>query len=342
MAATFAAAAAARRTNAILRPGTARMLRSARIVLAVLFFGACELEGVAAPPSEDIVVVEAVLRAGTIEQHILLHRSLEGRTIRGEPGARVSVTSGSGREVVYGQVEMSECLLDDPAEWGIDDLEVEATCYRSPADAGRFVVPGEQYDLRIETTSGGILRGRTTVPRAFGFNVPDVALDPESFSVTCNLPTHPFTLTWTRSEDAWAYVTSLRLTGWGQDLRDAGVEVPDPLDLSGVSVSAADTSLLFPANLGLFQRFDLDQRVLLALQQGLPPATLAELVIIAADRNYVNWIRGGRFNPSGNVRGSSVAGDGVGVFGSVIPLTIRSPGVVGQMLAEPPAACPMP
>lgn len=39
--------------------------------------------------------------------------------------------------------------------------------------------------------------------------------------------------------------------------------------------------------------------------------------IAAGDRNYVNWLRGGRFNPSGMIRVPSVHGDGTGVFGSV-------------------------
>jgi hypothetical protein len=42
--------------------------------------------------------------------------------------------------------------------------------------------------------------------------------------------------------------------------------------------------------------------------------------VAAADRNYINGVRGGSFNPSGPVRISSVVGDAVGVFGSLVPL----------------------
>jgi hypothetical protein len=45
---------------------------------------------------------------------------------------------------------------------------------------------------------------------------------------------------------------------------------------------------------------------------------VADVVIAAADRNYVNWERGGNFNPSGLVRIGSVRGDGFGVFGSLV------------------------
>jgi hypothetical protein len=149
------------------------------------------------------------------------------------------------------------------------------------------------------------------------------------------LPDSAFSLTWGRSEGAWSYVTSLTLRNWGDDLREQGVEVPEPLELVGVSVSAADTSLLFPTNLGVFQRAEFDQRVLLALQEGIPTGADATLAVLAADRNYTNAIRGGRFNPSGNVRISSIVGDAVGVFGSVVPLVIHSP----ASGSNPPRAC---
>jgi hypothetical protein len=47
------------------------------------------------------------------------------------------------------------------------------------------------------------------------------------------------------------------------------------------------------------------------------------LTVAAVDRNYVNGVRGGSFNPSGRVRVSSVTGDGEGVFGSLVPLTLE-------------------
>ena len=54
------------------------------------------------------------------------------------------------------------------------------------------------------------------------------------------------------------------------------------------------------------------------LQGGLPAGSTAELAITAVDRNYVNWARGGNFNPSGQVRIPSLSGDGTGVFGSTV------------------------
>jgi hypothetical protein len=67
----------------------------------------------------------------------------------------------------------------------------------------------------------------------------------------------------------------------------------------------------------VFERFQYDSDLLLAIRDGFPDFTLVELVLAAADRNWVNSVRGGNFNPSGLVRISTVVGDGVGVFASL-------------------------
>ncbi|NIR36178.1 MAG: hypothetical protein GWN02_08535, partial [Gemmatimonadetes bacterium] len=92
----------------------------------------------------------------------------------------------------------------------------------------------------------------------------------------------------------------------------------DPLYLLGLSVSVADTTITFPSEFGVFNRLDLDQDVAVRLQRGLPAGVSAEVTITAVDRNYVNWARGGSFNPSGQVRVPSLRGDGTGVFGSTV------------------------
>lgn len=306
------------------------------LVLAMILAAGCELDEVAAPPSEDLLVVEAVLRAGANRQYILLHHSLLGGTIRGEPGATISVTPEGGAPVLFEAAGQGDCFVPGSDGWMSEELTMSASCYWSPASAGRFVVPGMRYDLQVVTADGQELRGRTTVPGRFELRSPRTAVDSATFSRTCLLPGDPFTLTWNRSEGAWAYLSSLRLQTWGDSLRKEGIAVPDPLDLTGLSVSAADTSQAFPSNLGLFERFSLDQRLLIYLQSGLPRDADATLVVLALDRNYTNAIRGGRFNPSGLVRISSVTGDGIGVFGSVVPIRIHSPNAVTSALGRVP------
>lgn len=310
-----------------------RLAAALGMLLAVA--SGCELAEVAAPSSEDVLVVEAVMRAGQARQWVLLHRSLEGGVVRGEAGASVTVTGPDARAVGFREADRSECLLAPTDSIILADAVIEATCYLSPPGAGYFVTPGASYELRIETRRGEIVRGRTTVPGDFSLRSPAVALHPEERVAVCALPDRPFELVWGRSEGAWAYWIGLRHSGWGAELKAQGLDVPDPLDLLGVAVSAADTTLLFPEHVASFHRGELDQRVLLALRAGLPRGESTELVILAADRNYVNAVRGSpRFNPSGEVGVSSVIGDGVGVFGSVVPVVIRSGGAPGG--AAPP------
>lgn len=102
-------------------------------------------------------------------------------------------------------------------------------------------------------------------------------------------------------------------------LQDTEIEVEkDPLLLLGLSISESDTTIVFPSEFGLFDRFDLDRDLALLLQTGLPFGTQAGVIVSAVDRSYVNWVRGGNFNPSGEVRVPSLQGDGTGVFGSIV------------------------
>jgi hypothetical protein len=127
-------------------------------------------------------------------------------------------------------------------------------------------------------------------------------------------------ISWTESEGAWSYISQLRISGLRKALEPQGIGAPEPLELRGLSVSQTDTDIVLPSEFGVFERFQLDQELLTALQDGFPNEVGMELVVAAADRNWVNSVRGGSFNPSGQVRVSSVVGDGIGVFGSLVPL----------------------
>jgi hypothetical protein len=298
--------------------------------LVLLGAAGCTLADVVVPESDDVLVVEAVLRTDLARQTVLLHRSVRGRASAPEPGATVVVRGPGGVAVSFVQSD-GDCLTHtDGYPGGPDAVEVQASCYVSLEAAGRWVEPGAAYDLEVATARGERAGGRTTVPGAF-------ALEGLAFSRTlaespapCALPpTTRLTIRWTRAPGAWAYVAPLRLFGLRAGLPPE-VEAPEPLELLGLAISAADTEIVLPAEFGLFDRFTVDQALLAVLQQGLPAGTRAEVTIAAADRNYVNGVRGGSFNPSGRVRISSVTGDGVGVFGSLVPLA-------ASVRAGPPA-----
>jgi hypothetical protein len=291
----------------------------AALTTAVLL-PACTIADVTVAPGEDRLVVEGVLRTDARTQFILLHRAVQSGVAEGEPGAEVVVTRGDGMRVQF-QATALACYSVDAGYLDADTpIEIRGTCYASPAALGRWVKPGSAYDLVVRTSRGEEARGRTVVPGDFTLNRVPVSRVNDQAPAGCNLKAAtPLPLTWTQAAGAWGYIAPLQISGLRTVLPDS-FNAPDPLELIGVSVSASDTSLVLPGEFGVFDRFSFNQNLLRLLQTGLPGGTAARLVVAAADRNYINGVRGGSFNPSGPVRISSVVGDGVGVFGSLVPL----------------------
>ncbi len=284
---------------------------------------ACELTEVTlAEPPVDAVVVEGLVQLGipggfagglSVDRiTVVLHRTVQG----GEglnvpvPGALVRVTGPDGTQFRLRELlDPSSCLSSTP-------LEGTATCYvlgpevftEAPA-----IRPGDALTLEVVTLRDEVMTSSSVVPGDFGFLGPDN-------EEACVIPSDvPFAMTWTESSGAWAYIAETQIYGLRAALEPRGIEVEvDPLFLLGLSVSAADTTISFPAEFGVFDRFDLSRDVAVVLQQGLPASTWAEVTVTAVDRNYVNWIRGGNFNPSGTVRIPSVTGDGTGYFGTSV------------------------
>jgi hypothetical protein len=277
---------------------------------AALALCGCELREITLAAPQDVVVAEVILRAGSSVQTAFLHRTSSEHGSARVFNANIVVTEpGTGRQIRLQADADSLCLLPAPPP-GLASI---GTCYvaRGPA---AIVHTGVRYTLRIELQEGGVLTGETTVPGPFRLTTPS--------EPACYLEPHTdLELTWTPATGTSVYITSVRMAGLLQALRRLGVDIEGiaPVELIGLSVTAADTTILFPTEIGLFDRFDDELHpVLVALQNGVPADVVTELSVTAADRNYVNWIRGGNFNPSGLVRISSLRGDGAGVFGALV------------------------
>lgn len=289
-------------------------------VLALpLAVGGCELAEVATAPARDLLVVESVLRAGASRQILLLHHSVDGRVVRGEPGAAVVVTGPDGTEYPFIATDIDVCadgFSGRGATQGADSVDVQASCYVSFRGPRPDIQPGSTYELRVITRDGAELRGRTTVPGDFAFR----SLPRTGEVTVCALPPNTnLPLYWSVASGAWSYLTAMQINRLREALAMVGIDAPERLELAGVSISERDTLLAVPADLGIFELGDVDQEILKYLQRGFPAGVSVSLTVAAADRNFVNSVRGGGFNPSGNVRISSVLGDGVGVFGSIVP-----------------------
>jgi hypothetical protein len=289
--------------------------------LCALALTGCTIADVTTPPGQDRLVVEAVLRTDRVSQALILYRSVAASEAPPERGAQVVVTRDDGAQFVFREAPDVFCIPDVPNDPG----GTLGACYVSPTELGFWVLPGRAYDLRVTTARGEVARGRTQVPGAFSLVGLPFEGRESAQGGSCRLP--PATLlpvTWTQSRGAWGYISPLLIYGISLHAGAGGFPpVADPLELLGVSVSSSDTTALLPNEFGVFDRFELDQNLLRFLQGGLPEGVSLVLTISAADRNYINGVRGGSFNPSGQVRIPSVVGDGVGVFGSLVPLTAR-------------------
>jgi hypothetical protein len=298
------------------------------LLLAAGVLAACELTTVEVAAPEDVVVVEAYLRTDAAEQEVFLYRTLDGDRPLRVDGARIRVRAldagASVAELVY------EPSPDEGwcARYTAFPEGEGGSCY--VASQRRFVRPGASYALEVVLQDGRVVEGRTTVPGDFR------VLDPAADS--CVLESVSYPLVWSESDGAWAYQAVALFHGLAEGLRERGVEdPPDELELTGLAVGAADTTIVFPGEFGVFDRFTVDRDLLLALGEGLPAGAAAKVVIAAGDRNFVNWVRGGNFNPSGPVRVPSVTGDGTGVFGSLV---VRDRVLLGGSGAEDePPSC---
>jgi hypothetical protein len=277
----------------------------------------CELTSVELTDTADVVIAEVYLRAGEDGHQAFLYRTFpaDGGPLRVD-GAVIRVRGTVGEVLEFAP----ETREDACATYTFAAAGAGGSCYTA-ADPDGIVQAGGAYDLEILLPDGRRLQGRTSVPAAFRFVQPAVS--------PCVLDGTSLLLTWTRSEGSWAYQADARFSDLAAGLAARGVpDPPDTLRLLGLAVGANDTTMTFPRDFGVFDRFELDRELLLALQQGLPEGARAEIAVAAVDRNYVNWVRGGNFNPSGQVRVPSVTGGGTGVFAALVrrSLIVVAPG----------------
>ncbi len=292
------------------------------LALALLLApAACELTEVTIADSDDVLLVEAYVvwapPAPRAAATAFVHGTLDPtRSLRGpSPDLTIQMIAESGER---------SALLEVPAEVCVSGASPEATPGRCYAGAlGQSVGPGTRVTLELETADGRSVTGLTRLPADFDI------VSPVASGGTCRVPERRLIdVVWTTSPGAWAYPSETSLRGVRRAFipKDPKFELlDDPLVLFGLAISDQDTTVSFPDEYGLFDRFsdDVTTKALIELQDGLQNGISAVVTVAAADRNYVNWQRGGNFNPSGLVRVPSLRGDGTGVLGSTVLRTVE-------------------
>ena len=288
--------------------------RTVLCALAVVlpWVSACELQEITVAEAEDVVVAEVYVSVDVNGVYGIawIHRTLGGESTYPVSAANVFLRS---------EFRATTVRLDptDPSICAGDELppEFRGSCYFAGPLETRLFGPGALVEAIVRLPDGGRITGRTRVPGEYRIVSPHTGR-----RRMCSLEAgQRLKVEWTRAEGAWAYISETQIINLTEALQDTDIEVTeDPLLLVGVSISEKDTTIVFPSEFGLFDRVNLDRDLALVLQDGLPFGTQAEVVVAAADRNYVNWVRRGIFNPSGIVRVPSLYGDGTGVFGSVV------------------------
>ena len=294
-------------------------------LIPLLLLPGCELDEVSLTEPENVLVAEVYLKVGDgpDELSAFLQWTLGELDNTQLGGASIGLQGPRGVVVELIRGARGDCLVPEI----LDD--VEGVCFVASELEDGSLLPGDHLELEIHLPDGRGLVGGVTLPGDFRFLKPVV-------NEPCALPPgQPLELIWNPSDEAWAYAGETLIWGLRDALAPLGIEVEeDSLSLTGLSVSKTDTTMVFPGEFGVFDRFGLDRDLALVLQGGLPLGAHAEVGIAALERNYVNWVRGGNFNPSGAVRIPSLRGDGTGVLGAVVRRVVR---VVG---AEPGGGMP--
>ena len=298
-------------------------------VALAFFSSACELEEVSLTEPENVLVAEVYLKVGdgSDELSAFLHWTLGGFGASDLAGATVRLQRSDGPAVPLFNTDVAECLVPELVG------EVAGACFLAPPFGEGFLRPGDRVAVEIATSDGLALGGGAVLPSEF------IVIRPSADELCALPPGVPLEFLWSRSEGAWAYAGEAVIWGLRDALAPGGIELEsDSVTLLGISISETDTTMVFPKEFGVFDRFDLDRDLALALQEGLPLGAEAQVVVSALERNYVNWVRGGSFNPSGLVRVPSLRGDGVGVLGGVVRRVVRVVGAYPD--AELPGCLP--
>ena len=268
-------------------------LRRAASLAGIVALAGCELTDTTAPNLESRAVVHAVLTPASLQQVILVER-----TLRSLP------TAGAGREpitdarvVIYGPREDSVVAVSDGGTAGVYRLSSVTITDGSESAAPPFVLrlrPGERYRLRVETPLG-VVTGETTVPTGGAI---------DSARRTFNVDRD--TLRLGVAARAAGYVLRHETSSGGRERYVTALDEPLVFPLAQAGANADDKEWAFEW-----------------AREAIRPGHAQNFIVIAVDSNYFRYYVAG-FDPFGDdTRGNTLRG-GVGLFGSVATMMAKT------------------
>jgi hypothetical protein len=241
-------------------------------------------ETVSVSPDANVLIVHAVLDPGVQHQIIVVQRTTGAIPAQQQvTGALVTITKPDGS--VFTAVERVDTV-------SVGDLDEElppvTTIYDVDTGVGGLI-PGATYHLRVEVPDGRVVTGETTIP-----NTAPVATTPPSQTLDRKHDT--VSVQWPRVPGARGYHVFVRSSKSQYN-------------------AFTDTSAALP---GTLQWFDFDGN-----KDVFVSGYSHQVVVLAVDRNYHDYFRGGSEVSTGTPLIMHLDG-GIGVFGSVVTVAKRS------------------
>ncbi|MEP6991530.1 MAG: DUF4249 family protein [bacterium] len=252
----------------------------------------CRLPDEVIARADPQLVVHAVLDPASADQLVLLEWARTGNDGTRPAFCDQSLPTAPVADVSIGTPEgVRMTAAEDTAS---RPLNCTSRLYRvTPGRFGVALRPGATYDLRVRTTAGGVVTGRTIIPRVV---TPADSSPPEPF----DRGRDTLRLAWTLTQDAASYEVRV-----DRFYSSSTLFTPGP--------SAALSGIMR----------DLDNEPLFV------SGTRAIVSISAVDRNYYDYYRTSSDPFTSGSQANHLTG-GVGVFGALVVIARRTLDVRGS------------
>ena len=288
------------------------------IASAALVWG-CELDEIAIPAGQSVVVVQAVMRPDLPQQFVLIERSFDGAI---EAPTKISPIPSTEPHLPLVGATVTVANLDFPG----DPCGVPVSFDRDALDPGLrsrkglywgpagcpTMRPGDRLELRVETPEGEVVIGVSRVPGLEGATLTvagrTVALGSDATEFNRDRDTLVIAVNAVHHRSVQIMVRRTGTAPPGFEFAEAGVS-----SQTSLMVFIDSSAVRFPGDVrNLFERGTGEETFLGGRRY--------TLVVGAADSNYFDFVRSRNNALTGRGFVNRLQG-GIGVFGSLVAVT---------------------